>query len=237
MTRAIKQRVLVTVKTYPTLSKKYGETVAHFETPQHDLFGVSCDSSGEIISIRDLAAYDKALKSPHRISRRRALRQAQGPTRLLRLPLKGGVIRPSNGPAPCFLTVKLRLSAECWRTRDLYRQHRLGEPLIDVSESWVTTTFRRPVTESEEEVGDRSALSRHQVQILRNCLTEKAIGTLMASVSRKDRTKFRNQVLNPLLEGGWLEMTIPDKPTSSKQEYRLTSKGRQLLAELGEDDV
>ena len=237
MTRAIKQRVLVTVKTYPTLSKKYGETVAHFETPQHDLFGVSCDSSGEIISIRDLAAYDKALKSPHRISRRRALRQAQGPTRLLRLPLKGGVIRPSNGPAPCFLTVKLRLSAECWRTRDLYRQHRLGEPLIDVSESWVTTTFRRPVTESEEEVGDRSALSRHQVQILRNCLTEKAIGTLMASVSRKDRTKFRNQVLKPLLQGGWLEMTIPDKPTSSKQKYRLTDKGQQLLAELGEDDV
>ena len=147
------------------------------------------------------------------------------------------MIRPSNGPAPCFLTVKLRLSAECWRTRDLYRQHRLGEPLIEVSASWVTTTFRRPVTESEEEAGDRSALSRHQVQILRNCLTEKAIGTLMASVSRKDRTKFRNQVLKPLLQGGWLEMTIPDKPTSSKQKYRLTDKGQQLLGELGEDDV
>ena len=59
----------------------------------------------------------------------------------------------------------------------------------------------------------------------------------MASVSRKDRTKFRNQVLNPLLQGGWLEMTVPDKQTSSKQKYRLTDKGQQLLAELGEDDV
>ncbi|MDE3257704.1 MAG: transcriptional regulator [Gemmatimonadota bacterium] len=58
----------------------------------------------------------------------------------------------------------------------------------------------------------------------------------MASVSRKDRTKFRNQVLKPLLDAGWLEMTIPDKPTSSKQKYRLTDKGRQLLAESGEDD-
>ena len=58
----------------------------------------------------------------------------------------------------------------------------------------------------------------------------------MALVSRKDRTKFRNQVLKPLLEGGWLQMTIPDKPTSSKQKYRLTDKGQQLLAELGEDD-
>ena len=59
----------------------------------------------------------------------------------------------------------------------------------------------------------------------------------MASVARKDRTKFRNQVLKPLLDTGWLEMTIPDKPTSSKQKYRLTSKGRQLLAELRVDDV
>ena len=80
------------------------------------------------------------------------------------------------------------------------------------------------------------APSRHQVEILRNCLTGKAIRTLMTSVSRKDRTKFRNQVLKPLLDAGWLEMTIPDKPTSSKQKYRLTDKGRQLRAELGEDD-
>ena len=27
-------------------------------------------------------------------------------------------------------------------------------------------------------------------------------------------------------------MTIPDKPTSSKQRYRLTEKGRNLLATL-----
>ncbi len=56
----------------------------------------------------------------------------------------------------------------------------------------------------------------------------------MASVSRKDRTKFRNQILKPLLDAGWLEMTIPDKPTSSKQKYRLTIKGQHLLAKLEE---
>ena len=88
----------------------------------------------------------------------------------------------------------------------------------------------------KQESGKSHALSRHQVEILRNRLTEKAIGTLMASVARKDRTKFRNQVLKPLLQGGWLETTIPDKPTSSKQKYRPTDKGQQLLAELGEDD-
>jgi ATP-dependent DNA helicase RecG len=56
----------------------------------------------------------------------------------------------------------------------------------------------------------------------------------MAVAGRADRTKFRNQVLNPLLGEGLLEMTIPDKPQSSKQRYQLTDKGRQFLAALEE---
>ena len=39
----------------------------------------------------------------------------------------------------------------------------------------------------------------------------------MAVTGRSDRTKFRNQVLAPLLSGGLLELTILDKPRSSKQ--------------------
>ena len=53
----------------------------------------------------------------------------------------------------------------------------------------------------------------------------------MAVIGRSDRTKFRHQVLNPLLEAGVIEMTIPDKPRSSKQKYRLTGKGREFLNE------
>ncbi len=40
----------------------------------------------------------------------------------------------------------------------------------------------------------------------------------MEIAKRTDRTKFRNQVLNPLLKTGLLEVTIPDKPRSSKQK-------------------
>lgn len=83
-----------------------------------------------------------------------------------------------------------------------------------------------------DQVGTKSALSRHQVEILRNCLADAEITDLMAIAERADRTKFRHQVLKPLLDDNLLAMTIPDKPTSRNQRYRTTDKGRALLATL-----
>jgi hypothetical protein len=52
---------------------------------------------------------------------------------------------------------------------------------------------------------------------------------LQDSVEMKDREHFRKTYLEPLVTAGWLERTIPDKPTSRLQKYRLTSKGRAWL--------
>ena len=43
---------------------------------------------------------------------------------------------------------------------------------------------------------------------------------------------FREAYLIPALTAGMIEMTIPGKPTSSKQKYRLTPKGRDVIAKL-----
>ncbi len=51
----------------------------------------------------------------------------------------------------------------------------------------------------------------------------------MEAFSWSDRTKFRKKYLNPLIGEGLLEMTIPDKPQSSLQRYRLTAKGKEWL--------
>ena len=80
-----------------------------------------------------------------------------------------------------------------------------------------------------ESSGTKSALSQHQVEILCQCQTETAIGALMAIAERRDRTKFRNQILKPLLEAGLVEMTLPDKPNSRLQKYRITPAGRSHL--------
>jgi len=45
------------------------------------------------------------------------------------------------------------------------------------------------------------------------------------------REAITNAVLRPLLEAGWLEMTIPDKPRSSRQRYRTTAAGVKALEE------
>jgi ATP-dependent DNA helicase RecG len=50
----------------------------------------------------------------------------------------------------------------------------------------------------------------------------------MAAGCRTDRTRFRNQVLGPLLEAGLLAMTIPDKPNSRLRRYRTAESGENL---------
>ena len=82
---------------------------------------------------------------------------------------------------------------------------------------------------SRDQVGTKSALSQHQVEILRKCLADTPLRDLITITGRTDRTKFRDQVLAPLLDDALIVMTIPDKPRSSNQKYRLTDKGRQVL--------
>ena len=88
---------------------------------------------------------------------------------------------------------------------------------------------------SRDQVGTKSGPSRDHVEILRRCINDQSIGDLMAIAGRTNRTKFRGQVLNPLIEMDLIEMTIPGKPTSSKQKYRLTKKGRDLVENLKEE--
>ena len=53
--------------------------------------------------------------------------------------------------------------------------------------------------------------------------------TLQKALGLKAEKNFRLLYLQPALRVGAIEMTIPDKPTSSKQKYRITAQGRKLL--------
>ena len=53
---------------------------------------------------------------------------------------------------------------------------------------------------------------------------------LQSALRLSDRKSFRERYLKPALADGLIEMTIPDKPNSRLQKYRLTDGGRQGLA-------
>jgi hypothetical protein len=55
---------------------------------------------------------------------------------------------------------------------------------------------------------------------------------LQAALDLKDRKSFRALYLHPALEAGLIAMTIPDRPTNDRQQYRLTAKGEALRAKL-----
>ena len=67
-------------------------------------------------------------------------------------------------------------------------------------------------------------------RVAASCIIPRTALELMHTEGRTDRTKFKKSVLDTLLSDGILEYTIPDKPRSRLQKYRLTEKGRTLLS-------
>jgi len=58
---------------------------------------------------------------------------------------------------------------------------------------------------------------------------------MQAALGLKHEDHFREAYLRPALKVGAVEMTIPDKPRSSRQKYHLTSVGKALLTQKGQD--
>lgn len=123
------------------------------------------------------------------------------------------------------------------------KKHGAPPPIFEERQGFVIVTFKaRLVAEgaagaskagSKHQVGTKSALSRHQVAILESCRAERTLMQLMQVVGRSDRTKFRDGLVTPLLESGFLERTIPDKPRSRLQRYRTTAAGLAILQAQG----
>ena len=113
------------------------------------------------------------------------------------------------------------------RIRNLCREYGVGEPRIAVSEHWVTLTFPRPAKAATGEVtgevaGEVTGEVRRLLAVMEGELKRSEI---QERLGLKHEDHFRDAYLVPALEAGVVEMTIPDKPRSRNQRYRLTPKG------------
>jgi Fic family protein len=70
-----------------------------------------------------------------------------------------------------------------------------------------------------------------QVKRLLEVIGNKEINSanLMQTLGLSHRPTFRDNYLNPALDGGWLERTQPGSPRSPTQRYRLSKKGKLWL--------
>ena len=111
-------------------------------------------------------------------------------------------------------------------------------PVIDQSEDWTKEIKRSQKIGQEVEqlsciydnkrdnliLGTKKGLSVDHLKIMKNCKNESSAIDLMKSLNRTNKSKFKNTIINPLVENGFFELTNPDKPKSPTQKYRLTNK-------------
>ena len=85
-----------------------------------------------------------------------------------------------------------------------------------------------------EDTAQVTAQVSNQVKMLIVTLGEETLSRdeLMARLHLEHRENFRSTYLKPAIDDEFVNLTIPDKPTSGKQKYFLSKKGQQKLREL-----
>jgi ATP-dependent DNA helicase RecG len=73
-----------------------------------------------------------------------------------------------------------------------------------------------------EQVTEQATEQATEQVLLEFCKTPRTTNEMMKAIGLKHREHFRAKILQPLLEKGLLQMTIPDKPNSPKQRYITT---------------
>ena len=120
----------------------------------------------------------------------------------------------------------------------LKKEESIEVPVINQSEDWTKEIKRSQKIGHEVEqlafiydnnsnnliLGTKKGLSQDHLKILRNCKNESSAIELMEILNRTNKSKFKNAIINPLVENGFFKLTNPDKPKSPTQKYRLTNK-------------
>jgi len=97
----------------------------------------------------------------------------------------------------------------------------------------VYITFLPAVLQTAPEVTDHvTDQVTDQVGKLLNLLLEETLDAaeMMARLGLSHRPTYRENYLHPALGAVLIEMTIPDKPRSSKQRDQITNKGQTFLS-------
>jgi len=121
------------------------------------------------------------------------------------------------------LASQLRLIAD-----ELQKYPEIGlewkEPGMAFRVTFVKKNYVVPISRDEND-----QVSDQVISILGFCSTPKSRGEILKNLGYKNHFDNYKRYLEPVLNNYLIEMTIPDKPKSKDQKYRLTDRGKQTL--------
>ncbi|MEN6468812.1 MAG: ATP-binding protein [Smithella sp.] len=84
-------------------------------------------------------------------------------------------------------------------------------------------------SQEKVQVGAQSKAQSERILIILS-RSEASASEMLSALGLKSKTGYLKRDIKRLMDENLMEYTIPDKPISRLQKYRLTDKGRQLLA-------
>jgi hypothetical protein len=72
-------------------------------------------------------------------------------------------------------------------------------------------------------------ISQNSIDILEFCLQARSREAIFEKIQMYNNTKNYNKHIKPLLTMGWIQHTLPNKPSSRNQQYIISELGKTIL--------
>ena len=111
------------------------------------------------------------------------------------------------------------------RVKNMLRENGNPEPKFNVSKVTAFEVMVHPsmslnlVTDGEKVTKSATKSTETMNEVLAFCTQERSLTEIMVHLGLKHRNNAKSRYIDPLIEGGFLEMTIPEKPNSRNQKY------------------
>ena len=112
-----------------------------------------------------------------------------------------------------------------------------GRGSVLMVQKYLENGLPSPFWKSDPRLGVTVTFSAPEVKkILQNLIGEMNRQDLQDAMGLRDKEHFRKSHMLPALELKAIEMTIPTKPTSRLQQYRISAVGKQILKKFRDEE-
>ena len=111
------------------------------------------------------------------------------------------------------------------RVKNMLAENGNPEPYFDVSKITAFEVTIRPswslnlVSDGEKVTKSATKSTEMMNEVIAFCQQPRSLTEIMKHLQLKHRNNTKSRYVDPLIEGGFIEMTIPDKPNSRNQKY------------------